>query len=231
MPKSSRLYSREIYKEKQDWLKSRGFGGSSASAILGKNPYMSKVELYRAIVMPNKNPILDKPNEAMYYGTQCEPLVRKMFTLDFADKYDVIAPKGYEMYRRKDKPYLTATLDGRLTEKSTGRKGVLEIKTHDIRNKADEENWNGHIPDNYYIQVMHYLVVMNDYDFVVLTAKLRYFDYFDEEGKKLLRTEIRYYYIERSEVAKEVEYLEKKETDFWENNITKKVIPSFEIKF
>ena len=228
----AKQYVKETFKSKAEWLKARGFGGSSASAILGKNPYMSALELYRAIVMPNKHPLI-KENESMYYGTQCEPLIRKLFAFDFEDRYKVHTPRNNEMYRRIDKPYLTATLDGILTDKTTSKKGVLEIKTHDIRNKKDEENWSQHIPDNYYIQVLHYLTVMNDFEFGILVAKLRFFDYFDDDGKKLLKTEMRYYFIDRNDpqVKRDIEFLEKKETDFWENNIQKKVMPTLKLKF
>lgn len=225
-------YTKETFKTKKDWLKARGFGGSSASAILGVNPYMSKLELYRAIVMPNDHPLV-KENESMNYGTKCEPLIRKIFAYDFKEKYRVHTPKDNEMYRRVDKTYMTATLDGILTEKPTMRKGVLEIKTHDIRNKKDEQNWSEHIPDNYYVQVLHYLLVMNDFEFAVLTAKLRFYDYFNADGKKLLKTEIRYYYIDRhdEQVKRDLELLEKKETEFWENNIQKKIMPTLKFKF
>jgi putative phage-type endonuclease len=228
----TKKYKRERFNTREEWLKSRGFGGSSASAILGKNPYMTALDLYRAIVQPKKSLHINE-NECLMYGNNCEPLIRKIFQLDFNEKYLVRAPRGNEMYRRLDKPYMTATLDGILTDKQTKEKGVLEIKTHDIRNRKDEENWASHIPDNYYIQVLHYLAVMNDFTFGVLVAKLRFFDYFDKEGKKLLRTETRYYYIDRNDaqVKKDIEYLEKKETDFWENNITKKVMPSLQFKF
>ena len=224
-------YIKETFKTKQEWLKARAFGGSSASAILGVNPYMSKLELYRAIVMPNKHPLF-KENESMFYGTKCEPLIRKIFAYDFP-QYRVHTPKNNEMYRRTDKPFMTATLDGILTEKGTKRKGVLEIKTHDIRNRKDEENWAQHIPDNYYVQVLHYLLVMNDFEFALLTAKLRFFDFFSADGKKLLKTEIRYYYIDRNDeqVKKDLELLERKETEFWENNIQKKIMPTLKFKF
>ncbi len=227
-----RKYRRETFKSKEEWLKNRGLGGSSASSILDKNPYMSKLELYRAIVMPNDHPIYSE-NESMKYGTRCEPIIRKLFAYDFEDRYKVHTPRQNEMYRRLDKPYMTATLDGMLTDTVTGDKGILEIKTHDIRNRADERNWSEHIPENYYIQVLHYLLVMNDCKYAILTAKLRFFDFFSEEGKKLLKTEIRYYYIDRADeqVAKDIAYLEKKETEFWENNVLKKVMPAIEIKF
>lgn len=223
------MYKREIFKTKEEWLAARGLGGSSASAILDKNPYMSKLELFKAIVYPSKHK-LDWSNDSMAYGTKCEEIIRKLFKYDFP-QYRVHSPKDREMYRRTDKPYMTATLDGIIREKKTGRKGVLEIKTHDIRNRADEENWSNHIPENYYIQVLHYLLVMKDFDFAIIVGKLRFYDYFSPSGKKLLKTEIRYQYIERSEVFKDLEYLEKKETEFWEENVLKKKIPPLKITF
>lgn len=225
-------YTKETFKTKEEWLNHRGLGGSSASAIMGKSPYMSKLELYRAIVMPNKTHY-DKTNEAMQYGTKCEPIVRKLFVEDFDGVYKVHTPRNNEMYRRIDKPYMTATLDGLLTDMKTGKKGILEIKTHDIKNRKDDEDWRDHIPDNYYIQVLHYLLVMNDCDFAILSAKLRFFDYYHEDGKKLLETRIRYYYIDRNDerIKRDLCLLEIKETDFWENNVKKKIMPSLKFKF
>lgn len=233
MPKvtTPKNYTKETFKTKEEWLNARGLGGSSASAILGKNPRMSVLELYKAIVMPSKHPI-SKTNELMTYGTKCEPLIRKLFALDFKE-YRVHSPKNYEMYRRIDKPYMTATVDGILYEKGTKRKGVLEIKTHDVRSKQDLKEWEGHVPDNYFIQVLHYMLVLNDVDFVIVPAKLRFFDFFDPTGKKLIKTEIRYYRIDRNDerIKKQLAFLEKKETKFWEENITNKVMPELKIKF
>ncbi|MFA5485785.1 MAG: YqaJ viral recombinase family protein [Bacilli bacterium] len=232
MGKEKKLYTRQTFGSREEWLGSRGMGGSSASAILGVNPWKSKLELYKSIVAPAEKNIKVEtaPNEAMQYGILSEPLIRKQFALDHP-QFKVIAPRSFEMFRRIDKPYLTATLDGRLLETATGRKGILEVKTRDIRNRADDQDWQGQLPQNYFIQVMHYLMVMNDFDFAIVVAKLRFFDYFHEEGKKLLRTETRYYHIERSEVAQDIENLEKLETHFWENNVLKKRLPKVEITF
>ena len=228
----TRNYTKETFKSKEDWLNHRGLGGSSASAILGKNPYMSKLELYRAIIMPYRHPIV-KPNENMAYGIKCEPLLRKMFIYDYEGIYKVHTPRNNEMYRRIDKPYMTATTDSLLQEIETKRKGVLEIKTHDIRNKKDEEQWRNHLPDHYYIQVLHYLLVLNDCQFAKVRAKLRFYDYFNAEGKKLLRTEIRDYHIERSDpqIQRDLEILEREEIKFWEENVLKKVMPTLKFKF
>lgn len=225
-----KLYKREVYKTREVWLEARGIGGSSASAIVGKNPWMSSLDLFKAIVSP-KTKKTDESTELMKYGIQCEPLMRKMFVLDFKDKYKVHTPYKNEMYRRKDKPYLTATPDGLLVDLNTKAKGIWECKTHDIRNRQDAEFWKNQLPDNYLIQALHYLVVLNDYDFVVFTIKLRYFDYFNSEGKKLIKQEIIYHYIERSEVLKELEWLESKETYFWEYNVQKRIMPQVKVSF
>ena len=228
--KIKKLYKRERYSNKEKWLDNRGFGGSSASAILDVNPWMSKLELYKSFVLKNKKPI-NEENESMQYGTRCEGLMRELYALDFEHEYRVHKPKQYEMYRRLDKPYLTATVDGILKSKLTGKKGIWECKTHDIRNYEDEVSWRDGIPQNYYIQCLHYLLVLNDCEFVILNAKLRYFDYHQETGKKLLKQEIIYHTIYRDEVLDQLEYLERKETEFYEDNILKRKMPIVMIKF
>lgn len=222
-------YIRETFKNKEEWLKHRGLGGTSASAITGSSPYKNVLELFAEIVCPSEMEV-EKTNSSMTYGTLCEPLIRKIYALDF-QKYKMHTPRRFEMYRRIDKPYMTATLDGVLTELETNRKGVWECKTHDIRNREDEAEWQDHIPQKYYEQVIWYLVVMNDFDFIEVTAKLNFFDYFDPNGKKLIKSETRYYHIERSDVLKDVENLEKMVTKFWERNIMGGVIPNFKITF
>lgn len=230
-----KLYKRETFSDRSSWLRSRGFGGSSASAILGVNPWMSALELYNSAVKSERkkwgkqNDEKEK-TESMEYGTMAEPLIRKMYRIDHPE-WIIRDPRSYAMYRRTDKPYLTATLDGTIYDPKTKRKGILEIKTHDIRNRADDEYWQGSIPQNYLIQVLHYLMVMNDYTFAVLCAKLRFYSYSEEDGRKLAKTEFRYYFIERSEVKNEIAYLEKKETEFYENNVQKRIPPSIEVKF
>lgn len=225
-----RNYKKETFKSKEDWLNNRGLGGTSASAITGSSPYKNILELYSDIMCPDDKSV-ETSNDSMTYGIRCEPIIRKQYALDFEEKYKVHTPRQHEMYRRKDKPYMTATLDSILTEIATGRKGVHEIKTHDIRNREDEQEWKDHIPQKYYEQVIWYLVVMNDFDFVEVTAKLKFYDYYDPEGKKLLKTETRYYHIERADVSKHVESLEKLVTRFWERNVKLGIIPDFKITF
>ena len=224
-------YTRETFRTREEWLRGRGFGGSSASAIIGKNPYMSKLELYKACVNPGEEK-KEKTSDSMTYGTLAEPLIRKMFSMDYGERYKVHTPRSHEMYRRKDKKFLTATVDGILTETETGRKGILEIKTHDFRNGADEENWYGRIPDNYFIQVLHYMMVMDDMQFAVLYAKIRYFKYDDQGSRTLDHSELRAYEpIERAVVLDQIKWLEEKETEFWERYVSKRQVPPDYIDF
>ena len=224
-------YKKEKYKTKEEWLKSRGLGGTSASAITGSSKWKDKLDLFNSIMIGKDKKEKEDLNESLNYGIACEPLIRKIFAIDFANKYKVITPKGYEMYRRIDKPYMTATPDSLLIDLQTKKKGIQEIKTHDIKNREDAEEWQDKIPQYYFEQVIWYMAVMNDIEFVELTAKLRYFDYFNADGKKLLKTETRYYYIDRKEVQESINALEKIVTKYWEENINKGVIPNIYITF
>ena len=49
------MYTTEIYDTEEQWLQNRGLGGSSASAILDSNPYMTKIELWKAILDQQDN--------------------------------------------------------------------------------------------------------------------------------------------------------------------------------
>ncbi len=188
-----------------EWLKFRqsGIGGSDASAILGLNPWKSNVELWKektGLADPKKINCL----AAVEYGKAAEDALSHLFALDYP-KYEVNIVKD-TVYR---KDFMFASLDGELTEKATGRKGILEIKTTTIFASMRAENWNDKIPDNYYIQVLHYMAVTNA-EFVVLKAQLKS----ELNGDVYLRT--KHYQIERSDVEEDIQYLISKENEFWE---------------
>ena len=180
------------------WLKARGYGigGSDASAILGMNPYKSNIELFEektGRLLPED--ISDKPY--VKYGTQAEPLIRLLFILDYPE-YQVIYHEN-RILRSKTFPFMQASLDGELID-SEGRKGILEIKTTNILQSMQREKWKDRIPDNYYIQVLHYLLVTG-WDFVVLRAHLR------SDWGPDRRTMVKHYFIERSEVEEDLEIM------------------------
>ena len=194
-------------KNRESWLKSRNkfIGGSDASCILGLNQYKSNLDLYREKIGLVAPPDLSN-NEAVFYGANAEAHIRALFSLDHQE-YTVDYVENNSWHNSKY-PFAAASLDGTLTDES-GRKGILEIKTAIISNKAHAELWNNRIPDNYYCQILHYFMV-TEFDFAVLRARLRY----EYPGNKFY-TE-RDYYIERSECEEDIATLIEKEAAFYE---------------
>lgn len=190
-----------------EWLKARGYGigGSDASAIVGMNPYKTNIDLFEektGRVIPED--ISDKPY--VKYGTVAEDHIRALFALDYPE-YQVEHHEN-RILRSIAHPFMQASLDGELTDED-GRRGVLEIKTTNILQSMQREKWDNRIPDNYYIQILHYLIVTG-YDFAVLRAHLR------SDWGEDRRTQVKHYFIERSEVAGELDYLLAEEEKFWQ---------------
>lgn len=193
-------------KNHEEWLKARsyGIGGSDASAIVGMNPYKTNIELFEEKIgrrIPED--ISDKPY--VRYGTNAEPLIRSLFALDYP-QYQVEHHEN-RILRSKEHPFLQASLDGELTDQN-GRRGVLEIKTTNILQSMQYEKWKDRIPDNYYIQVLHYMLVTG-YEFIVLRAHL-----ISEWGADR-RTTAKHYFIERADVEDDLKMLLKEEIKFW----------------
>lgn len=195
----------KILKSREDWLAHRtGIGGSDSAAIVGMNPYMSNLDLFSIKTgTVYQEDISDKP--CVKYGVDAEPLLRELFKLDFPE-YKVMYEEN-NMWNNDKIPFAHASLDGWLEDKN-GRKGILEIKTTEIMNSSMSKKWDGGIPDNYYIQVLHYLMV-TEFDFAILKAQLKY----QMDGDVFLRT--KHYHIDREEVLHDIEYLAEKEKEFW----------------
>lgn len=200
------MYEILTCKDRAEWLRARtnGIGGSDASAVVGLNPYKSNIELYKEKTgrrLPED--ISDKPY--VQYGTLAEEHIRALFVLDYPE-YTVEHHEN-RILRSKDFPFMQASLDGELTDRQ-GRRGVLEIKTTNILQSGQREKWHDRIPDNYYIQILHYLLVTG-WDFAILRAHL------NTTWGEDRRTSVRHYFIHRSEVAEDLEYLKAEEIKFW----------------
>jgi len=197
---------RITFDSKEEWLKHRTrIGGSDASAILGMNPWKSNIELWlEKTGQSTPDDISDK--DCVKYGVAAEPLLRDLFALDFPE-YEV-EYFGDNMILNDDYPFGAASLDGELTEKETGRKGILEIKTTNILQSMQKEKWRDKLPDNYYVQCLHYLLITG-YSFVVLVAQLK------SEFNGEIYKQVKHYHIERAEVQADIEFLESSEREFW----------------
>lgn len=198
---------RITFESKEEWLKHRTrIGGSDAAAILGLNPWKSNVELWKE--KTGQAPVPDiSDKDIVKYGVAAEPLLRELFAIDFPEyKVEYF---GDNMILNDDLPFAAASLDGELIERATGRKGILEIKTTNILRSMQKEKWKNKLPDNYYVQCIHYLMVTR-YSFVELVAQLKS----DFNGEIYKQT--KHYHIERSEVEADIEYLKQAEKKFWQ---------------
>ncbi|MDU7339346.1 MAG: YqaJ viral recombinase family protein [Clostridium sp.] len=198
-----------------DWIKARrnGIGASEAAAVVGLSPYKSNTDLWEEKTGNRTAPdISNKPY--ILYGKEAEKHLRALFSLDFP-QYQVYYDEFGMIRNNLDCPFAFATLDGELTETSTGKKGVLEIKTTEIMRSGQWDEWNNKIPQHYYIQVIHQLLATG-YDFAVLKAQIKY----RKDG--VLTVAIRHYLIERVEVESDIQWLAEREKAFWKCVIEQK---------
>lgn len=202
----------DIMNNRDEWISKRisTIGGSDASAIMGLNPWMSNQKLWEIKTGHiAQEDISDNP--IVRYGINAEPLMREMFKLDYPQfKVDYV---DNNIWTNSDYPFAHASLDGWLTDEN-GNMGIFENKTCNIANKTQLSHWTDKIPDYYYCQLLHYLLV-TDFSFAILKAQLKWDAY---EGHEVY-CQIRHYRIERSEVENDIKLLCEKEKAFHESII------------
>lgn len=193
---------------REEWLKKRKsyIGGSEAACIVGANPYSTNIDLWE--LKTGRRSAADIPdNPYVKYGTDAEKYLRELFALDFPRfKVEYVE---HNMWMNDEYPFAHASLDGWLTDEH-GRRGILEIKTANISNASATLKWKDRIPDNYFCQVLHYMMVTG-FDFAVLKAQLKW-DY----GADDLFLQTKHYFIEREEVEDDIEMLIDAERKFAE---------------
>ena len=129
----------------EDWLKDRkehpSIGASQAASVLGVNPWQSKVDIWDDIVYGG-NPIED--NLAMRLGRDLEPIMRKLFM----EQTGLTVTQDNKIRIHEDYDFLTCNLDGMVV----GEKVPVEYKT-------SAQPWDGEIPDHYFVQLQHQMMV------------------------------------------------------------------------
>lgn len=205
-----------VLKDREEWLKNRfnGLGGSEISAVVGCNPYMDNVTLWK-IKTGQVTPEDISEKSYVKYGTQAEMHLRGLFRLDFPE-YEVEYIEN-NSFKNDRFPWALASVDGWLTDEE-GRKGVLEIKTTEILQSMQREKWKEQIPQNYYCQCLFYMAVL-EADFCILKAQLK--TVFN--GFPYLQT--KHYKLERAEVQEDINYLMAEGAKFWEYVNSRKMPP------
>ena len=193
-----------LFRTRIEWLEARKsfIGGSDAAAVIGQSPYKSNVELWE------EKSGLREPEDIsgkayVQYGTKAEQYLRELFRLDFPE-YQLDYQPG-NLWTNEKFPWAHASLDGWLTDPD-GRRGVWECKTGNISSKVTASWWDDRIPQQYYCQVLHYLMV-TEFDFVVLKAQLRY------PGEDRF-TVTKHYFFERANLEEDIRYLADREREF-----------------
>lgn len=201
-----------LFKDREEWLhhRSQYIGGSDAACIIGLNGWKSNVDLWKekaGLVIPED--ISSKPY--VQYGIAAEPIMRELFKLNYPQY--IVEYEENNSWLNDKYPFAAVSHDGWITEITTGRKGIWECKTTEIVSSMAKEKWAGQVPNNYYAQLIHSLMVREDCEFAHLTALLT-FKFADKE----LYQQIKNYHIEREDVADDIAYLAEKESEFYESS-------------
>ncbi len=203
----------------EEWLLNRkkGIGGSDVASILGVSKYKSAYELY----MEKKgNTVHHITNEAIEKGNRMEAPLIDLFFAKYKD-YQKVDTKNISL-KSKKYDFMMASLDSAFIDEQE-KKCILEIKTTTIQNTKMRKEWGYYddykeeyielIPQQYYCQVLHYLVVTG-FDKAIVYAHLDYA--YKDDSEVITRV------IHREDVLSDMEYIVKNEKKFWddfENNI------------
>ncbi len=208
-------------KTRENWLKTRyevnGVGASDAACVVGESPWKSASDFWKEKITGTRpKDISDDP--FVQQGIRMEPALRTLYKAKHPE-YSV-RHEPYDIWYRAGREWMFATLDGRIIDKANKKKGILEIKTSTPNGKTGWAKWDNQIPRNYYLQCLHACTIL-DYDFIVLYAALINRD--DDMT-------IREYRFEREDIQADMDWLLKKETEFW-NSVQNRSIPPMTLVF
>lgn len=185
-----------------EWLEERnkGVGGSDASIVLGLNKYKSAFQLWHE--KTGKTQLEQLDNEAIHWGNILEDVVAKEFERVTGKK----VRKDNHMYSHSEYPFMRANLDRVVV----GERAILECKT---ANSRLSEAWkDDEIPSAYFLQVQHYLAVM-EYEKAYIAVLIG--------GQKFVWKEIK-----RDEEL--IQMIISAESKFWNDHVLKDIAPEID---
>lgn len=135
-----------LSQDSPEWLEWRntGIGASESGAILGLDPWKSREQLMRCKLGLEAGPYF---NAHMRRGKLLEPEIRARYEGLFGYQMDPLCVAHDEL------PWLKCSLDGIRRD----HKVILEIKAPG--EKGQLKVWESGIPDHYYCQVQHQLLI------------------------------------------------------------------------
>lgn len=146
--------------DRKTWLSLRKIGSSDAPAIMGVSSYDTPYSLYIKKITKMETP----DNFAMRRGREREEPARK----EFERMTGLIMPAKNNVQSQQYE-FMTANFDGMNFEGTE----LVEIKN--VKKEYHQMALNGKVPDEYWPQVQHQLVVAE-------LDRMRYFSYHDVSG-------------------------------------------------
>lgn len=136
----------------QEWLQMRkhGIGGSDAAAVCGLSRWRGPLDVY---LDKTSNEIEERETPAIYWGNVMEPVLRA----EFAKRSGLVVEEVPFLFNCREYPFMIANVDGIAREKD-GSVSLLEIKT---ANGFAVKDWDNGLPQEYYLQVQHYMSVLD----------------------------------------------------------------------
>ena len=192
------LMTVEQMENKDAWLDARkkGVGGSDASVIVGLNKWKSPFTLWLEKTGQSEPESLED-NEYVYWGNVLEETVAREFCKRTEKKV-----RRCGRLQHEEIPFLLASVDRLVVGENSG----LECKT---ANGFAAREWEGdNIPDAYYVQCQHYMLVTG--------AERWYIAALIGGNRFVMQT------IERNE--EEIKALLQAETEFW-RKVTEEEMP------
>ena len=147
---SKKILARTDGMLREEWLalRKQGIGGSDAAAACGLSRWKIPLGLWLEKTSSDTQSVY---NEAMFWGTTLEPVIRDVFATKIGKVVEVMP----YIFQSEDYPFMIADIDGIIRE-DDGSVSLVEIKTVSAF-KAGE--WADGLPAEYYIQIQHYLAV------------------------------------------------------------------------
>ena len=176
--------------EAQQEIRRTRISGTDIGAIVGVNPYKTKLDVY----MDKKG--LSKPFEGNKYtewGTNLEPVIRHHFMKNH-EEYDFVTTFDSTTLVSPELPFVCGTPDGILWKQEDGEKARvagLEIKTAGFRNV---EKWGKEgtdlVPEQYLVQCQWYMLLtgMQYWHLAVLFGGNTYQEYLIDRDEELIDT-------------------------------------------
>lgn len=195
----------EVEDKSPEWLENRkkGIGGSDASVVMGINQYKRKRDLWLEKTGRVCDPF--KGNEATRKGDRLESPMIQMFAARHPE-YTMIDTKHISLANR-DYPFMAVSLDGAYLDE-TNDPTVLEIKSTTIQNMAVLDQWKDQIPQTYYCQILHQMMVTG-------FKKATLFAVLDMPFWN--KQELREFTFYANECQEDMELLKEAEIEFWQS--------------